>query len=692
MIANTEVPEVCEVTASGYKYGSFIVPIAPATPGTTPNDRMDMPQIQAIMKQAFYVLEQHELGHVALACPPKHGVFLVLSLPEGVLCREADAKALTNRIVSKAYWQHEGGYDQFSQEEAEAISSKTVHLNKHHVKMFKWDELHKLGPDELRAKAKLLIDEWEAAPIIKQELPMFAGLPDAQVDALSRDGRLLELLERHLASGVTIHESEGCKHTCGRDEGIDAMCACGASARFTCAACQTHHCHSCRAEYQTRECNREAMDELMLFVGSAVAIHSLADIENTQQGALADAASAKPSTLALASGSTGEAKPEAQPCKDSSIDREDLYWLLPDPSPRPIFVPDPESPAQVRFAEEIWADQQALDKRNSPGEEEQDYLDARARAHEETLPKYLGRAHPFNSGGVKSVAMKKYSVHQQLDIMRLQLEEQSLNIGDGDQAQLAFPTFLEIYVELFGSLQNSTGATRTRNTLAAARRLFESLVQEHDPPFKLPKMSGLEPSVWEQLERIITGDPAVTKCRVCAKKFESKLGEVTCSEKCKQNRQSASDGRVCHVCSRPSSKKHFYDTIRKSFWPAEYLNLSDDEIDTGFANQPETRRFLLDTKQQKNPIMFCSQVCEANFFAKVVCVNCGGEEANTISFPNVDALAALGVCRKKGDIAGMRRCLERADAAPWSMKDTCKSCGSHMALRGPMQHRPTVLA
>ena len=96
MITNTEVPEVNVVTASGYKYKSFIAPVADAQGGVL---QMDSPKIQAIMKQAFYVLDQHELGHVALACTPNQILYLVMSLPEGAVCEEKEAKAMTQNCV-----------------------------------------------------------------------------------------------------------------------------------------------------------------------------------------------------------------------------------------------------------------------------------------------------------------------------------------------------------------------------------------------------------------------------------------------------------------------------------------------------------------------------------------------------------------------------------------------------------------
>ena len=112
MITNIEIPDVTVVTANDYRYKSFIAPVADAQEG---GPQMDSPKIQGIMKQAFYVLDQHDLGNVALACPPSQGLYLVMSLPDGSVCNEKEAKALTSRIISRAYWGCEAGYEKFSE-------------------------------------------------------------------------------------------------------------------------------------------------------------------------------------------------------------------------------------------------------------------------------------------------------------------------------------------------------------------------------------------------------------------------------------------------------------------------------------------------------------------------------------------------------------------------------------------------
>eukprot|EP00959_Pyramimonas_sp_CCMP1952_P371024 7770313-Pyramimonas_sp.AAC.1 len=64
------------------------------------------------------------------------------------------------------------------------------------------------------------------------------------------------------------------------------------------------------------------------------------------------------------------------------------------------------------------------------------------------------------------------------------------------------------------------------------RPLFQKLVSNTlrqaglQEKFELPQMTNLEPHVWEHLERVITGNSKRTKCRSCAKHFNTKLGEV----------------------------------------------------------------------------------------------------------------------------------------------------------------------
>lgn len=208
MIANTKVPETTEVTPCGYKYKPYIVPISLSGisgnaeyEDASPGDQVNAPQIQAIIKQAYYLLEQHVLGHVALACAPRWGVFLVFSKPDGDRCEEKDAKKIADDILTRAYWPCATGYGRFSRQEIDVIATRTVHLTKHHVKKFKWDQMRPSGKDASLQRAKMLSDappgEREDVDTLKEQLPMLCVLSDATVEDLRRRGRLPSLVEEY---------------------------------------------------------------------------------------------------------------------------------------------------------------------------------------------------------------------------------------------------------------------------------------------------------------------------------------------------------------------------------------------------------------------------------------------------------------------------------------------------------------
>ena len=79
---------------------------------------------------------------------------------------------------------------------------------------------------------------------------------------------------------------------------------------------------------------------------------------------------------------------------------------------------------------------------------------------------------------------------------------------------------------MFGSCYD--GKDGMQNMIGkSVRPLFEKLVSNarqagSGDAFKLPKMTDLEPAVWEQLERVITKNQKITKCGACKKKFDAK--------------------------------------------------------------------------------------------------------------------------------------------------------------------------
>ena len=279
--------------------------------------------------------------------------------------------------------------------------------------------------------------------------------------------------------------------------------------------------------------------------------------------------------------------------------------------------------------------------------------------------------------------MKQYKADQVMAVLRQEMKQRGFRIAESPCQQ--FPEFVNIYNELFGECYSGEQAM-TNLINKKARPIFESLVQEAcDPSFRLPKMTERDAEVWGKLERMITGNDAVTKCRSCGKKFNTRAGEATCSDKCKSAVRAKEDGMTCHVCSRVCTRRQFYDPNRKLFFPVALLDESDETLDTCFANKPEIAQFLMDTRRNKNPIVFCSNRCQDRFFKEVRCTQCGNEEANTISFPNLDALT-WGRGRQSKDFES------RADTQDWALKSSCKSCGAGMAMRHPPSQQIPVLA
>ena len=80
------------------------------------------------------------------------------------------------------------------------------------------------------------------------------------------------------------------------------------------------------------------------------------------------------------------------------------------------------------------------------------------------------------------------------------------------------PSFVEIYIDLLGACFMCTAnLIRTFADL-----MFERLMRELScTQFKLPKMTAQLPEVWKRLNRHLTGNPKVTKCRGCLNKFDT---------------------------------------------------------------------------------------------------------------------------------------------------------------------------
>ena len=347
------------------------------------------------------------------------------------------------------------------------------------------------------------------------------------------------------------------------------------------------------------------------------------------------------------------------------------YWLLPEPPCLALsgaLDPDPASPAGIRLAEEIRNDHEMLKRRNQEGEETKVLSTAAVEEEAMQQPQYIGCEHPFCYGGVESAVMKNCKDEEKKALMRVELAGIGIEYGDNAALERGFPRFFELYIKLFttrdsafhglygiyGSDTNkgmgAPGSLPTDNNLTAARKLYNDLIREQDPTFKLPNKPDLMPEVWEKVERLMTGNPKVTKCRAhgCTKHFDSNRGELVCSEKCKEKHQAANGGLVCTTCAKPIVKRHpdryaigqaFYNPEDRSWYPAGLLEMSETEIRAEFAFGESRRNsvnsadpcdervaFVMETKRKKNPIMFCSGECEGAWRDKLICKKCGWEE------------------------------------------------------------------
>ena len=93
--------------------------------------------------------------------------------------------------------------------------------------------------------------------------------------------------------------------------------------------------------------------------------------------------------------------------------------------------------------------------------------------------------------------MKNIKKDQKIALLRVRL------VGRGVITKQVsdYPSFVQVYKDVF------VDGKMTDNHVTATREIFEELVREHDPTFKLPSKPTLPPEVWEQLERIIKEPP-----------------------------------------------------------------------------------------------------------------------------------------------------------------------------------------
>ena len=142
-------------------------------------------------------------------------------------------------------------------------------------------------------------------------------------------------------------------------------------------------------------------------------------------------------------------------------DAETLRAIAAEPEVESPFVADPESPAAVKLAEEIWRDTVEEKSRQARGEAHERELDAQLKEDQRKLrPEYCGCSHPFKYGGVEVSEMKKPSVHEQVGLIKEELRDRKVLLNPGDFSKL--PQFLDMYVELFGGSEKRGESGRVR--------------------------------------------------------------------------------------------------------------------------------------------------------------------------------------------------------------------------------------
>ena len=211
----------------------------------------------------------------------------------------------------------------------------------------------------------------------------------------------------------------------------------------------------------------------------------------------------------------------------------------------------------------------------------------------ELLPRMSWRAHPVKFGGNEVRQMQKFSQEQQIQVLECLLPHRGVSLK-GNKPEEQFPAFLDVYKENFGHCHK--GMRKSDNLLASARKTFDAMVTSATgDEFKLPKRESLEPEIREQVERILHDDKSKTCCRGCKNIYKSVDGSVVCSAKCKSVVRAEAEGMLCHVCARTCTRKQFYEPSTRVWFPTDILESTEDQLDTGFAKQPDIQKFLLET-------------------------------------------------------------------------------------------------
>ena len=170
-------------------------------------------------------------------------------------------------------------------------------------------------------------------------------------------------------------------------------------------------------------------------------------------------------------------------------DADQLRAIVGDADEGPILA-DPDSPAAVRLAEEIWNDTRREKERKSS--EEASLIEFEAECEQEHAKRrggYSDYTHPFMYGGVEVSDMKKHSLAERVGLMKIMLQERNIELIKGDFSTL--PPFLEIYQTLFG--KSFEGAKAGSNLFQAARHVYQQITGQ-----TVPETSKLDLEVREK--------------------------------------------------------------------------------------------------------------------------------------------------------------------------------------------------
>ncbi len=581
-------------------------------------------KLAGIEMQCRALQVQGALGFGAIVATAKYGSFLIISLPLGQRENAQFASRLVGKMAKAAFWYNApeapaaNHVCKLEPHEIDRIVKGTKHMTKCHVPLLGLEQVG-ADPEKYVELAKQLCNEKADAGELRSKLPMLSNLEDDDlIEAMAEEGRIVSVLQTYFGlarEGNLMQIEVGCSHDtelahvvdkCGEclarccAGSITKPCECsrrgfycagtttepfecgaaecgGSRLRFRCSKCGVVLCSHCRSEAECRKLDREAEAEIVAAM-------------------------------------KGKTAPAA---------RDDILAIVDNLPDEELF--EPASPALMRLLKKVGEDRKAAQRRQEMDRE----LDRQVEEERAKLNGVLHCSafqHPFEFDGVEAVEMKCDQRDQVRMLLKHTMEERGMQLRwpSREEVLAQFPAFVHLYVELFGS--SFSGPQAMGNLLnKGARPMFESFVREFDQAFRMPNMAELEPRVREQLERLLHDDPSITRCRGCAKQFKSEQGSLACSKKCEKKRREKQRGRVCHICSEtcpPPARQEFYNEEEDVWLPTSLLDLSEQELG-GQSLKPQHLEFIRETRENRNPMMFCSDQCEQAWSTQPICATCG---------------------------------------------------------------------